>query len=120
MIDDTVPAKRHVYDANHGKFVEKKQAAKFIQGPLSYEWVTRAAHISGKSASLALAFLYLSGVQKSSSIKLAPRIFDDFSIRPKTVYRLLKKMEQAKLITIENRPGKVPIVTLLKHSIIFS
>lgn len=111
---DSIPSRRSIYNATQGRYIEAPKNNKFIKGPISYDWVLLAAKISGKSASISFALWYLSGVQKSSKIKLTHKILQEFSISPKTAYRVLSSMEKAGLIKREQKDGQATAITILE------
>ena len=103
----------YTFDKTTGTMVEKPIVEKYIKGIIPYDWVARAAQISGKAGSVAWVLWYLKGVKKSSSFKLSHKILKEFGIKPKTSYRILEKMQADGLIKVEKKAGNAPFITMI-------
>lgn len=84
---------------------------RFVRGPLSLDWLAAAAKLPGRALHVALWLLYRSGLEGSQTIKLAGMKL--FGLTRWTCQRGLKQLEGAKLVAVERRTGKAPLVTLL-------
>lgn len=86
----------------------------FIKGPLPLSWMTQAAQMPGKTLQVALALWYLSGLQKTDSVTLASKTAKRFGISRDAKYEAIDRLVQAGLVTVQQAPGKAPVVTLVK------
>lgn len=84
---------------------------RFIRGPLSLVWLAQAARLPGRALHVALWLLYRSGLQRSQTVKLAGT--ELFGVTRWACQRGLRQLEGAKLVVVERRTGKAPLVTLL-------
>ncbi len=91
----------------------KKHLDKFIAGPISFEWVSKACMLGGKSANIAFALCYMKGLQKSCTVKLTHKTFHEFNVSTKTAGHLLKRMEDVGLISVVQLPGRSPQITII-------
>jgi hypothetical protein len=86
----------------------------FLKGPIPLNWLGRASKLPGKaSLATALAIMFEVGRRRSSQITLTTAILDRFGINRKAKYRGLEQLENAQLITVDRRPRRNPIVTVL-------
>lgn len=86
---------------------------RFIRAPLPYSWIKAAANLSGKALQVAMAIRYLVGVSGKNTIKLSHKYPKDFGVGMKAFYSALLNLEQAKLIAVDRKVGRSPIVTVL-------
>ncbi len=86
-------------------------AQRFIRGPLSLDWVGRAAGLPGQALHVAIWLLYLSGLHGSQSVKLAGA--GAFGVTRWAAQRGLKQLEHSGLVEVERHPGRKSRVTLL-------
>ncbi len=92
---------------------DRKAQYRFVKGPIPYLWIVRAAALPGKALHVGVALWYLSGLKKNKTIKAGGTVFIDLGISPRAKSRALRLFKEAGLITVEQKPGRVPIVTLL-------
>jgi hypothetical protein len=85
----------------------------FIKGPLPLDWMQRAARLPGKTLQVALALWYLAGLQKSQTVKLASKPLVAMGVSRDAKYDALRRLTTAGLVTLDQKPGKAPIVTLI-------
>ncbi len=86
----------------------------FIKGPLPLSWMTQAAQMPGKTLQVALALWYLSGLQKTESVILASKTAERFGISRDAKYEAIDRLVKAGLVTVQQAPGRAPMVTLIK------
>ncbi|MYZ52116.1 hypothetical protein [Malikia spinosa] len=86
----------------------------FIKGPLPLSWMTEAAQLPGKTLQVALALWYLSGLKKTYSVVLTSKTASLFGISRDAKYEAIDRLVKAGLVTVQQAPGKAPIVTLVK------
>ncbi len=85
----------------------------FLKGPIPLLWLEQAAQLPGKSLHAAVALWYVAGLARSRSVALSNRSGRRFGLDRNAKYRALGWLEEARLITVERRPGSSPRVTLL-------
>ena len=92
---------------------DQPKADAFIKGPLPLTWMTLAAQLPGKTLQVALALWYLSGLQKTLTVRLASKTLEKFGVSRDAKYEALERLALLGLIQIQQDQGKAPMVTLL-------
>ena len=87
--------------------------SKFLKGPVPWDWVERAALLPGKALLVGLAIWRLSGAMKSKTVRLGNSELIALGVNRSAKSRALKALENAGLVGINQRPGMLPVVTLL-------
>lgn len=91
-----------------------KRGEPFLKGPIPLDWLGRAAGLRGKSpVVVALALWFQAGVDKRRTVSLTGSLLGRFGSKRHSGYRGLVKLEQAGLVSVDRRPGRSPVVTLL-------
>lgn len=93
-----------------------KTGERFLRGPIPMGWLCAAAAASGHGSGfkVAIAIWYLSGLNKQAkTVKLSGSVLRQMSIERHAAYRGLESLEKARLLSVERRPGRSPIVTIL-------
>ena len=86
----------------------------FVKGPISGEWISRAAKLPGKSLHVALAIQYSLGVY-GEPVVLANDLAERFGInRRQTVFKALRNLEAAGLIQVDRSRGRCPRVVVVQ------
>lgn len=85
----------------------------FIRGPLPLPWMQCAARMPGKTLQVALVLWYLAGLQKSRTVRLATKSLALMGVSRDAKYDGLARLEREGLVSIEQKPGHAPVVTLL-------
>jgi hypothetical protein len=86
----------------------------FLKGPISLDWLTRAARLPGRTLEVAIAIRYLSGMQKSPTVKLSNKLMREFGVSRYAKQRAIKAMQDASLIRVSQTRGRSPIVTIVE------
>jgi len=86
---------------------------RFIKGPIPLGWISGAAHLPGKTLHVALALQYLAGLTKSNTVKLPAKTLEVMGVARGAKADALARLQQARLISIDQLPGRAPVVTLL-------
>jgi hypothetical protein len=94
-----------------GKYVS--HGGRFIKGPIPLDWIGRAACLPGKTLHVALALQYLSGLQKTHTVKLGAKALAVMGVARDAKYEALDRLEEVGLITVERTRGRIPVVTIL-------
>jgi len=87
----------------------------FLKGPIPMSWLNRASAASGQGAGLGIgiAIWHLAGMEKSTTIKLRHSVLEKMNISRHATYRGLAALKNAGLISIKQKHGKSPIITII-------
>lgn len=85
----------------------------YFGGQISLQWWIKAGQLPGKALHIALAIGWISTVRKKKTIPLQNYPWIEFQFDRTTAYRALRALEIAKLISIDRRRGRHPMVTIL-------
>jgi len=112
--DAGIPVKRlKFFKSNEGsEYAEVPNTAPFIKGPIPVAWLNEAAALPGKALNLALAILWLLGMNKGAPVKVSKKALAYFCISVDAYRDGLKRLEGAGLITVVRQPGQRPVVGL--------
>ena len=88
-------------------------ARRFIKGPIPLDWIARAACLPGKTLHVALTLRYLSGLNKTNTVKLSAKTLEIMGVARDAKADALERLQQEALIIVEQLPGRAPVVTLL-------
>lgn len=89
---------------------------RFLRGPIPMVWLFAASLAAGHGAGfqVAITLWYLSGLNKQAkTIKLSYSVLRSMGVKRHAVYRGLKALEKAGLVTVERHQGQSPMVTIL-------
>jgi len=86
---------------------------KFIKGPVSLSWITSASKISSSALSVGILLWYYHGLSGVPIIKLTTKKLKEFGISKRTAYRALQRMEDARLVHVDRKYGRAPLVRIL-------
>lgn len=110
-----VAERRHAWSAAAGGYSPSpERSSGFIKGPLPLGWMQKAAQMPGKTLQVGLTLWYLSGLQKSRTVKLATKPLAAMGVSRDAKYEALERLRFAGLIAVEQQPGSAPTVTLLE------
>lgn len=85
----------------------------FLRGPISMDWLGRAARLPGKALAIAVAIWHQVGIEKTNRIRLRRRPLELLGIGRGAAYRGLAALEGEGLVIVERRRGARPHVTVL-------
>jgi len=113
--DSAIVERRLHFQPTRGQFapLDQPKADAFIKGPLPLSWMTKAAQLPGKTLQVALALWYLSGLQKTQTVRLASKTLEKFGVSRDAKYQALERLALLGLIQVRKSQGKAPMVTLL-------
>ena len=115
---ENLPTKRMQWNAEAGQFqtAAKSQpvTAWFIKGPLPLNWIERAAALPGKALHVALALWFQMGLEGATTVKLGQKRVARFAVSRDAKYDALRRLAEAGLIEVEQRPGQSVQVTLVQ------
>ncbi len=86
----------------------------FLQGPIPFRWLRRAAVLPGKGLQVALWVWHWSKVTKSDEVVVSVRkLKQGFGVGARAAARGLRALEREGLISVETHPGRSPRVRAL-------
>ncbi|WJJ94712.1 hypothetical protein [Neopusillimonas aromaticivorans] len=107
----------HRWSPHHGQHVAGARTATrtpgFIKGPLPLDWMRQAAALPGKALHVGLCLWYLAGLTQSKRVRLTSKTTQAMGVSRDAKGEALKRLAQAGLVRVEQRPGCAPEVTLL-------
>ena len=77
------------------------------------DWLACAMRLPGKSLHLAVGLLLIANVQNSRKLALSNRTSRHFGLDRNAKYRALAWLEEARLVSVDRKPGRSPFVTIL-------
>jgi hypothetical protein len=89
------------------------QQGKFLKGPVSWSWLSRAMRLPGKSLAIGLMLWRESGCVKNRTVRFCLARAIDEGIPTTTARRAIRELERAGLVTICRKPGRGLEVTIL-------
>jgi hypothetical protein len=110
---DIGPVKRLAYNPVTGTHEVRTPSAKFIRGPISLEWISRANALPGKAGAVGMALWFLSGVQGSRTVKLTGEVARIAGCGRKAVYQALNVLEATGLVSSVRKAGARAVVSIL-------
>lgn len=121
---DQAGERRHVWDKSSHSFVAEPdlpaQTSKtgrpeqFLKGPVPWTWIVRGSQLPGKALIIGLCLWRLKGTTGKASITLSNSELRPFGIDRAAKSRGLAALEKARLIAVERRQNRWPVVTLLR------
>lgn len=91
-----------------------KAGERFLKGPIPMGWLSAAARLPGKSLHVAIAIWFTASLNKSATVPLSNLAGLPFGLDRNAKYRALKWLEAERLVSIDRKLGRSPIVTLLE------
>jgi len=108
-----VPVRRLQFDKNSGTLKAAPYKETFLKGPVPMPWLSMAAKLPGKTLNIAIALWWLHGMSNGKPFKLRSRALELLRVSRDATYAGLARLEQARLIAVERKPGQSPIVSIL-------
>ena len=94
----------------------RRRVGKFLRGPIPWWWITRASALGGKTPLVAVAIWFFVGVKKSDTIRLSSGFLErELGVGRMSAYRALSRLEEAKLIGVNRRRGRNPMVEVIRE-----
>jgi hypothetical protein len=90
-----------------------KAGEEFLEGPIPLDWIATAAQLPGKSLHVAIAIWVTASLVKSARVSIGNVAVQPFGLDRNAKYRALQWLEEAGLISVQRKPGRSPVVTLL-------
>jgi hypothetical protein len=86
---------------------------RFVQVPLWWAEAAAKATTGGRAALVWIYLLHMAWKAKSTTFTLPNGYLERCGVSRKIKCRVLRELEAARLITVERRPRKSPLVTLV-------
>ena len=112
-LDLDIPVKRLQLNFVTGKLMSAPKKELFIKGPIPLEWLAKAAALPGKTLNVAMALWWHHGMAGGKPFKLTAMALKHLNIKRDATGMALTRLEQAKLIQVERKPGQRPIVSMI-------
>jgi hypothetical protein len=114
---DPIPTERLTWDAGRQAYAPPgagaaRERARFLKGPIPWEWVIAAAALPGRALEVGLCLWRLAGATRSATVTFGNADLVAFGIDRAAKSRALAALEEANLIGVEREPGRFPVVTL--------
>src|SRR5262249_12599366 len=90
-----------------------RNAARFLKGPIPWDWLDRAMRLGGKALAMGLMLWLESGLQKKRTFRFCLSRVGRGGERRHTARRAIRCLETAGLIAVVRRPGSGLDVTIL-------
>ncbi len=91
-----------------------KPGARFLRGPIPWDWLSAAATGRGKGLHVAVVLWHLAGLQRRRVVKWEPSKAEAFGVGRHVAYRALRQLERRGLVRLCTRRGAAPEVTILE------
>ena len=94
---------------------QKRIQGGFLRGPVPLDWLRLASFVGGRGKAflVGVALWYLKGLKKTETVRLTHTTLTRLQIKPDAARRGLKALERGGLVSVERRPGRAPVVTIL-------
>lgn len=76
------------------------------------DWIVKASRLRSKALAVGLAIWFEAGRRNRSEVKLGQFALRRFGFERRAVYRALKALESAGLVSVERHRGRHPVVTI--------
>lgn len=88
---------------------------RFIRGPLSLDWFSRASALGRKPLAIGLAIWWRAGVERQRKVCVSMQSAQLFGIATRRDRRdALRRLEAAGLVLVERSATKSPVVTIVQ------
>jgi len=94
-----------------------KRTAYFLKGPVSFDWLRKAACLPGKSLHVAILIWFHYQLTKKTWFYLQTKFLKEFQISRRCLYSSLRALERAHLIETERNPGKKILIRVVNSKI---
>jgi hypothetical protein len=111
-MDQRISEVTYRWDSVSRSFVTPPCRSQFLKGPIPWPWISIAANLSGRALAVGLALWRLAGVRKCMSVRLSNTEVAVLGVDRNAKSRALRALQEAGLIVVEQRPGRLPLVTI--------
>jgi hypothetical protein len=95
------------------KLPRHKPGQHFLKGPIPWNWLSKAAQLPGKALHVSVCLWYLAGLKSSRTIPLSMERLLELGVNRFAAYRGLKVLEEAGLVRVIRKRGRLSTVELL-------
>ena len=85
----------------------------FLKGPIPWNWLSAAARLPGRALHVALSIRFWTGIKKTDRIAVSVSGLSELGLSRHAVYRGLKVLEEAGLVSVVRHRGRKPWVTVM-------
>lgn len=96
------------------KLPRHRPGEKFLKGPIPLRWLTLAATLRGKALHVGLALWFRAGLERSAIVPFNLGRLKHFGVERSAASRALTMLATRGLVSVQQRPGCVPVVTILE------
>ena len=98
-------------DTTNSLLLQQGERYPFLRGPVPLDWLTTAAKLPGRSLHVGVALWFWASLGNSRAVLLTNTAADLFGVDRNGKYRALDWLEHARLVTVERKVGRAPMVT---------
>ena len=110
---EAIPERRLRFDANANQFIEQKNRAPFLKGPIPLNWLSAAAALPGKTLNVALAVRWVADMSKGGEVHVTKAALKYFGVSEDAYRDALGRLEAAGLIAVSRKAGQRARVKIL-------
>ena len=93
--------------------LETRPTCRTLYGPIPWSWWLPASRLPGRSLQVASVCWLLAGWARSADFELALEGWADFGLSRFSASRGLDELERVGLVSVDRRPGRSPVVTIM-------
>lgn len=93
--------------------LHRTRQARFLKGPIPWNWLEEAARLPGKALHVALEVWRESGCSRAQTVKVSTSALGSLGVSRRAAYAALRRLEVAQLVSVDRHRGRSPIVTIL-------
>jgi hypothetical protein len=90
-----------------------KAGQHFLKGPIPWNWLLKAAQLSGKALHVGICLWYLAGLKSSRIVPMSMQRLLEMGVNRFAAYRGLKALEKVGLVRVARDKGRLSKVELL-------
>jgi hypothetical protein len=110
---ETILERRLRFDANANQFIEQKNRAPFLKGPIPLNWLSAAAALPGKTLNVALAVRWVADMSKGGEVHVTKAALQYFGLSEDAYRDGLRRLEVAGLVAVTRKGGQRARVRIL-------
>ena len=110
---EAISERRLSFDANAKQFIEQKNRAPFLKGPIPLNWLSTAAALPGKALNVALAVRWLADMSKGGEVHVTKAALQYFGLSEDAYRDGLGRLEVAGLVAVTRKAGRRARVRIL-------
>ena len=103
---EAIPERRLRFNANAKQFLEQKNRAPFLKGPIPLNWLSAAAALPGKTLNVALAVRWLADMSKGGEVHVTKAALKQFGVSEDAYRDGLGRLEVAGLVAVTRKAGR--------------